>query len=58
MIRYVTLACAVGIMLGGLLAVLGVSLLPSDPIRPACGVLLIGVAITCAAMTALDDTES
>lgn len=58
MVRYITLAVAMGIMLGGLLAVLGVSLMPSDPIRPVCGVLLIGVAITCAAMTMLDDAKN
>lgn len=46
-----------GIMLGGLLAVLGVSFMPSDPIGPVCALLLIGVAITCAAMTMLDDAK-
>ncbi len=54
MVGYIILAFAIGIMLGGLLAVVGVSFMPSDPIRPVCGVLLVGLAGTCAAMTMLD----
>lgn len=55
--RNITLAVAMGVMLGGVLAVLGVSLMPSDPIRPVCGVLLLGIAFTCAVMTTLHGSE-
>ena len=54
MVRYIFLAFAIGITLGGLLAVVGVSFMPSHPIRPVCGVLLVGLAATCAAMTMLE----
>ena len=55
--RNIALAVAMGVVLGGFLAVLGVSLMPSDPIRPVCGVLLLGIALTCVVMTTLNGSE-